>query len=116
MPDGRLGDDAPRLEVLKELGSQFGMAAISALMLGFGVISSWMTITGLRRGYFDEGEQLVYVSQEPVWFYISTIMFAALGLGAGVLGAQMLVHAWGERGYTARLAKRLLSSERGGSR
>jgi hypothetical protein len=112
IPDGRLDDGAPRLEVLKELGGQFVLGAGGALMLGFGVVMSWMTVARLRRGYFDEGERMVYASQEPVWFYLSTIMFAAMGLGCGVLGAQMVVHAWSERGYTARLAGLLVHGPR----
>jgi hypothetical protein len=112
MPDGRLDDDAPHLEVLKELGGQLVIGLGGAVMLGFGVVMGWMTVAGLRRGYLDEGERMVYASQEPVWFYISIIFFTAMALLCGVLGAQMLQHAWSERRYTAGLARRLLPGGR----
>jgi hypothetical protein len=97
---------------LKELAGQLILGLGSALMLGFGVVLGWMTVTGLRRGYFDEGEWMVYANQEPVWFYISTVFLAAMALGCGVLGAQMLQHHWRERGYTAGIAERLLRRRR----
>jgi hypothetical protein len=112
LPDGRLTDGAPRLEVLKELGGQLVLGLGGALMLGFGVVLGWMTVAGLRRGWFDDGDQIVYASQEPVWFYSSTIIVSGMALLSGWLGPQMLHHAWGERRYTAWLVGRLVRGER----
>jgi hypothetical protein len=112
LPDGRLTDGAPRLEILKELAGQFVLGLGGALMLGFGVVLGWMTVAGLRRGWFDEGDQIVYASQEPVSFYSATIIIAGMALVCGWLGPQMLHHAWGERRYTAWLVQRLVRGGR----
>jgi hypothetical protein len=105
---------ATRLDDLKDLLGNLFLPFAGAVMLGFGVVMGRMTVEGLRRGWFDEGDAIVYVAREPVWFWISTAFLAAMALGCGWLGVQMLLEGWRERRHSARLVRRLLDAERGG--
>jgi hypothetical protein len=105
---------ARRLDDLEhEVRDVLVVAFFGVVMLGMGVAVGWFTIVALRHGYFDEGERMVYVRQEPGWFYTSTAFFAAMGLGCAVMGVRMLLHARRERRRTARLAERLRRVGRG---
>jgi hypothetical protein len=99
---------ARRLDDLdEEVRDVLVVAFFGLLMLGMGVAIGWFMIVALRHGYFDQGDRMVYVRQEPGWFYTSTAFFAAMGLGCAVTGVRMLLHARKERRRTARLAERL---------
>jgi hypothetical protein len=106
---------AERLDQLREeVRNSLYVAVWGLIMLAMGVAAGWFTLVSMRRGYFDEGERMVYVDQERGWFYTSNAFFAALGLGCAVLGGQMLLHARKERRRNARLAERLRRVGRGG--
>jgi len=100
------------LDDVKDLLGNLFIPFAGAVMLGWGVVAGVMTLNGLRRGWFDEGDSIVYLAQEPTWFWISTILFAAMGLGCAWLGVEMLIEGWRQRRDAARLAKRLLHRER----
>jgi len=85
---------------------------MGAGITAFGGWACWQLVTWVRRGYFDTGEEMVYASQEPFWFYFSIVFMAALALGFVWLGPQIVVEAWRQRGYTAGIAERLLRRKR----
>jgi hypothetical protein len=97
---------------LKELWGNLLVPILGAGMVVLGGAGCWLTLMALRRGYIDEGESIVYASQEPFWFYFSVVFLAALALGMAALGAEVLVTAWRERRYTAGVAERLLRRRR----
>ena len=74
-----------------------------AVMLCLGVWGGWLAVVSLLRGWFDEGEGvIVYANQEPVWFYVLSIMFSALAAGSIYIGAQMIWYARDESRLSAR--------------
>jgi hypothetical protein len=99
----------------EEIRGYLFLLLAGAVMLGLGGWACWAALTSLRRGWFDEGESIVYAAQEPVWFYISTAFLGALGVGSAYLGAQMMWYARDESRLSARWPK-LPAKRRRGSR
>lgn len=85
------------------------VACFGLAMLAVGAGMVWFVVVSLQRGFIDldDGPELLYASQEPVSFYLSSAFMAAMGLFSASLGVRMLLHGRREAGRAARRARRV---------
>jgi hypothetical protein len=72
---------------------------------GHGLVRGGVAAAGFID--LDDGPELLYASQEPVSFYLSSAFMAAMGLFSASLGVRMLLHGRREAGRASRRARRV---------